>query len=128
MKIGQSKIVIIHLTFESICRTDYSIKSYCEANGVPDWTEYIYFASFRTACMDNEKAYQEIVYPHSKLMIVDDEHTIIGSSNINDRSMLGERDSEVAVVIHGIEYAQSLRIRIWSVAMGKTEIELRSKS
>ena len=37
------------------------------------------------------------MYVHSKLMIVDDRITIIGSANVNDRSMTGERDSEVAV-------------------------------
>ncbi len=30
-------------------------------------------------------------------MIVDDKHAIIGSANINDRSLLGDRDSEIAV-------------------------------
>jgi phospholipase D1/2 len=30
-------------------------------------------------------------------MIVDDCKAIIGSANINDRSMLGDRDSEIAV-------------------------------
>lgn len=33
-------------------------------------------------------------------MIVDDKTVIIGSANINDRSMIGKRDSEVAVVIN----------------------------
>jgi len=33
-------------------------------------------------------------------MIVDDEYAIMGSANINDRSMLGSRDSEIAMVIH----------------------------
>ena len=32
-------------------------------------------------------------------MIVDDKVTIIGSANINDRSMLGMRDSEIAAVV-----------------------------
>ena len=32
-------------------------------------------------------------------MIVDDRHVIIGSANINDRSMNGSRDSELAVYI-----------------------------
>ncbi len=32
-------------------------------------------------------------------MIVDDRHMIIGSANINDRSLLGSRDSELAMVI-----------------------------
>lgn len=34
----------------------------------------------------------EQVYVHSKMMIVDDRLTIIGSANINDRSMVGNRD------------------------------------
>jgi len=36
------------------------------------------------------------VYIHSKMMIVDDNKALIGSANINDRSLSGERDSEVA--------------------------------
>ena len=32
-------------------------------------------------------------------MIVDDKTVIIGSANINDRSLIGRRDSEVAVLI-----------------------------
>jgi phospholipase D1/2 len=39
------------------------------------------------------------VYVHSKLMIVDDFSVIIGSANINDRSLLGKRDSELAIVV-----------------------------
>lgn len=30
-------------------------------------------------------------------MIVDDRHVICGSANINDRSMLGDRDSEICL-------------------------------
>ena len=33
-------------------------------------------------------------------MIVDDHYVILGSANINDRSMLGSRDSELAVYIY----------------------------
>ena len=33
-------------------------------------------------------------------MIVDDEIALIGSANINDRSLMGKRDSEIAMVIH----------------------------
>ena len=32
-------------------------------------------------------------------MIIDDRIALIGSANINDRSLLGSRDSELAVVI-----------------------------
>jgi len=32
-------------------------------------------------------------------MIVDDEIVLMGSANINDRSLLGNRDSEIAIVV-----------------------------
>ena len=63
----------------------------------------------------------ETIYVHSKLAIADDERCIIGSANINDRSLMGDRDSEVAVVIQGKQFASSLRHQIWSVALGNNE-------
>ncbi|KAG5447459.1 Phospholipase [Clonorchis sinensis] len=41
----------------------------------------------------------EIIYIHSKFMVVDDCKMIVGSANINDRSLRGKRDSELAVLI-----------------------------
>lgn len=41
----------------------------------------------------------EQLYIHSKLLIVDDRVVVCGSSNINDRSMAGDHDSEIAMVI-----------------------------
>ncbi|KAG7177059.1 phospholipase D alpha 1-like [Homarus americanus] len=38
-----------------------------------------------------------MIYVHSKMMIVDDDYIIVGSANINQRSMGGTRDSEIAV-------------------------------
>ncbi|KAF5748189.1 phospholipase D alpha 1-like isoform X1 [Tripterygium wilfordii] len=38
-----------------------------------------------------------MIYVHSKMMIVDDEYIIVGSANINQRSMDGARDSEIAM-------------------------------
>lgn len=32
-------------------------------------------------------------------MIIDDLKVVIGSGNINDRSMVGDRDSEIAVLL-----------------------------
>ena len=99
-------------------------KGYCDDHGVDDWSKYIYFGSYRKAEVKNGRPVHEIIYPHSKLMIVDDYHVIIGSSNINDRSMLGLRDSEVAIHTESQQFAISLRHRIWSVAMGCSESEL----
>ncbi|GAA5871838.1 hypothetical protein JCM3774_000315 [Rhodotorula dairenensis] len=40
----------------------------------------------------------EETYIHSKLLIADDQRVIMGSANINDRSLRGDRDSEIACV------------------------------
>lgn len=49
----------------------------------------------------------EELYIHTKLMIVDDKKVIMGSANINDRSMLGDRDSEIALVVEDLETLDS---------------------
>ncbi|KAF2363269.1 C2 domain [Trinorchestia longiramus] len=38
-----------------------------------------------------------MIYVHSKMAIFDDEYIIVGSANINDRSMSGNRDTEIAI-------------------------------
>jgi phospholipase D1/2 len=38
-----------------------------------------------------------MIYVHSKMMVVDDSYIIVGSANINERSMSGSRDTEMAV-------------------------------
>ena len=45
----------------------------------------------------------EMIYIHSKLMIVDDRIIFCSSANVNDRSMLGDRDSEIGLRIEGKE-------------------------
>ncbi|XP_051151968.1 phospholipase D alpha 1-like [Andrographis paniculata] len=44
-----------------------------------------------------QEARRFMIYVHSKMMIVDDEYIIVGSANINQRSMDGSRDSEIAM-------------------------------
>ncbi|RWR72420.1 phospholipase D alpha 1-like protein [Cinnamomum micranthum f. kanehirae] len=44
-----------------------------------------------------QQARRFMIYVHSKMMIVDDEYIIIGSANINQRSMDGRRDTEIAM-------------------------------
>jgi phospholipase D1/2 len=41
----------------------------------------------------------EQLYIHSKVLIADDQIVLVGSANLNDRSQLGNHDSEIAVVI-----------------------------
>jgi phospholipase D1/2 len=48
---------------------------------------------------EKEHFFQEELYIHAKLCIVDDKYVICGSSNINDRSQLGFHDSELSIVL-----------------------------
>jgi phospholipase D1/2 len=48
---------------------------------------------------EKENFFQEELYIHAKLLIVDDQYVICGSSNINDRSQLGFHDSELSIVM-----------------------------
>uniref|UniRef100_A0A8C4SS35 phospholipase D n=1 Tax=Erpetoichthys calabaricus TaxID=27687 RepID=A0A8C4SS35_ERPCA len=72
------------------------------------WINYISFCGLRTHAELDGKLVTELIYVHSKLMIVDDNTVIIGSANINDRSMLGKRDSEIAVIVEDTEFVPSV--------------------
>ncbi|CAJ2514126.1 Uu.00g022450.m01.CDS01 [Anthostomella pinea] len=49
----------------------------------------------------------EELYIHTKVLIADDRLVICGSANLNDRSQLGDHDSEIAVVIEDPETVES---------------------
>ena len=96
------------VTIQTILK--YKYKGICRSNGLSlieqlekimgdEWKNYISFYSLRNHGIVNGIPKTEIIYIHSKLMIIDDTTVLIGSSNINDRSLLGNRDSEIAVII-----------------------------
>ena len=95
--------------------------------------KYIYFFSLRNHGIIKDIPVTELIYIHSKLLIVDDEKVLIGSANINDRSMMGDRDSEFAIIIEegkkvkssmdnkeymASKYALSLRKHLMAEHMG----------
>jgi phospholipase D1/2 len=94
--------------------------------GVNDPSEYITFHGLRNWAVLMGKLVNEIIYVHSKLMIVDDMHVICGSANINDRSLLGKRDSELAAVITDREFINS-KFNGTRVQVGKYASSLRQK-
>ncbi|KAL7765567.1 hypothetical protein ACKLNR_003483 [Fusarium oxysporum f. sp. zingiberi] len=76
---------------------------------------------------------QEELYIHGKLLLVDDRIAICGSSNLNDRSQLGDHDSELSVVMEDTRlipstmdgkpfeagyHAATLRRYLWREHMG----------
>eukprot|EP00116_Pleurobrachia_bachei_P000573 sb/3460835/ len=72
-----------------------------------------------------------MIYVHSKAMMVDDIYAVVGSANINQRSMDGRRDTEIAVgcfetgesetdlVTNG--HVQGLRKSLWTEHIGRYE-------
>ena len=95
--------IILKYTYEGICRNHglsiiEKLKEEMDKIG-ENWEDYIGFYSLRNHGTINGIPKTEIIYIHSKLMIVDDSYVICGSANINDRSMKGSRDSEFAVLI-----------------------------
>lgn len=131
---GNAIQAIMHFTYRTICRGEHSILS--RLSEVKDqWTEYITFCGLRTHSRLSGSLVTELIYVHSKALIADDRCYIIGSANINDRSMLGSRDSEMAVLVEdqervpsimgGEEYqagplALALRKECFSVLVGAT--------
>eukprot|EP01094_Clydonella_sp_ATCC50884_P022040 TRINITY_DN4980_c1_g1_i1.p1 TRINITY_DN4980_c1_g1~~TRINITY_DN4980_c1_g1_i1.p1 ORF type:complete len:1036 (+),score=300.83 TRINITY_DN4980_c1_g1_i1:143-3109(+) len=103
-----------------------------------DLENYIQFFSLRAWDKLGDAYVTEQVYIHSKLMIVDDETAILGSANINDRSMKGSRDSEIAVVLEDknkvaghmngeevqvSEKVKQLRLKLWRYHLGLKDSE-----
>lgn len=50
-----------------------------------------------------KKPVLSMIYVHSKLIIADDRLAIVGSANINDRSLLGDRDSELGIFLSSLD-------------------------
>lgn len=66
-----------------------------------------------------------MIYVHSKMAIFDDDYIIVGSANINDRSLRGNRDTEIAIGAYQPNIANSsdrevsmFRKSLWTEHMG----------
>ncbi|XP_017721359.1 PREDICTED: phospholipase D2 [Rhinopithecus bieti] len=140
---GNSIQAILHFTYRTLCRGEYSILHRLKAAMGTAWRDYISICGLRTHGELGGHPVTELIYIHSKMLIADDRTVIIGSANINDRSLLGKRDSELAVLIedtetepslmNGVEYqagsfALSLRKHCFSVILGantRPDLDLR---
>ena len=84
-----------------------------------DVGRYIQFFNLRSYGFCGVIPLQENVYVHSMLMMIDDRHVMVGSANINDRSLLGVRDSEVAVYLENApDVVAKFRRVLWSRHLG----------
>ncbi|KAH6842546.1 hypothetical protein B0I37DRAFT_448003 [Chaetomium sp. MPI-CAGE-AT-0009] len=109
---GSSVRLIVQFQYRSICRGEHSIFGRLRAAGIEP-EDYIQFFSLRQwGKLGNGVLTTEQLYIHAKCIIVDDRVALIGSANINERSMLGSRDSEVAAVVRDTDL-------IWSTMGGR---------
>lgn len=91
---------IIQYVFMSIVRFKSSLLDRLQREfPLVDLDQYITFHALRSWGVLNGKPVTEQVYVHAKIMIVDDRTLIVGSANINDRSLRGTRDSEICAVV-----------------------------
>eukprot|EP01035_Chromulina_nebulosa_P020047 gene20047-26027_t len=96
---------ILHYEYQTISRGEKSLLNQLRSK-VPlgtDLSRYISFYCLRSYGVISNQVFSDQVYVHDKVLIVDDRIAIIGSANINDRSMIGDRDSEVALRIEDTE-------------------------
>ncbi|KAG9346396.1 hypothetical protein JZ751_006707 [Albula glossodonta] len=104
---GNAIQAILHFTYRTMCRGEFSILAKLKEHMQDQWNQYISLCGLRTHSQLSESLVTELIYVHSKTLIADDRCYIIGSANINDRSMLGCRDSELAVLVEDMERVPS---------------------
>ncbi|PRP76252.1 phospholipase D2-like [Planoprotostelium fungivorum] len=95
--------------------------------------DYITFHTLRSHGKLSKGMVTEQIYIHAKVAIADDCRAIIGSANINDRSLFIGRDSEIAAFVEDKEpelikmngreftaakFAADLRRRLWGEHLG----------
>lgn len=105
---GNALQAIMHFNYRTMCRGESSILEQLKPELGNKWINYISFCGLRTHAELEGNLVTELIYVHSKLLIADDNTVIIGSANINDRSMLGKRDSEMAVIVQDTETVPSV--------------------
>ncbi|XP_053397424.1 phospholipase D1-like [Mercenaria mercenaria] len=136
---GYAIQAVLHWNYKSISKGENSVWAQL-LKKVDDPKKYILFCGLRSHCELKGKLVTELVYVHSKLMIVDDDTVIIGSANINDRSMNGTRDSEIAVMVEDSQkfpvlmsgkehmagrFASSLRRTLFREHLGIKEMDFK---
>ena len=121
---------VLHWTFASLRELWRRLR----VAGAQRPEDYVGVYSLRKAARTpSGRCVTEQIYVHAKVMVVDDRWSIIGSANINDRSLLGDRDSEMCCVAGGgaevsarmqgepwraCAFAADLRMSLWAEHLG----------
>eukprot|EP01080_Neovahlkampfia_damariscottae_P006568 gene6568-10731_t len=133
--------IIIYWQYTTIFRGDNSIFSILQKDFPKvNLDDYIFFCSMRNYGYPSgsDLPVTEMIYIHTKMLIVDDKYALIGSANLNDRSMHGCRDSELALIVEDEkkveikmdgkkylvnQFAHELRTKCWMKYLGRQTTE-----
>ncbi|XP_027079766.1 phospholipase D beta 1 [Coffea arabica] len=92
---------LVEVGLERTCEPQDFLNFFClgnrEAEGYGGISDAKSSAAANTPQVRSRKSRRFMTYVHSKGMIVDDEYVILGSANINQRSLEGTRDTEIAM-------------------------------
>ena len=131
----------MYLTKKSIFKGKSSIWKRLEKAGIENVEDYFVVLTLYKyeKLPESETIIVSPIYIHSKFILVDDKYMFIGSPNINDRSLMGDRDSEIGALLVDektttIEinqrrrevslFAHSVRKKLWGEHLGVDENEL----
>lgn len=92
---------LLHYEYLTISRGEGSLFQCLQREGINP-SDYLIICGLRNHSKLGSTPVTEMIYIHSKIIIVDDRYALIGSANLNDRSLAGSRDSEIAVFINNI--------------------------
>ncbi|CAE7378255.1 PLPZETA2 [Symbiodinium natans] len=94
---------------------EQTVEDFWKAHAIEsDWREYFSFFFLANAVhverpFGGPAAAFYGIFTHTKAIVVDDEISYVGSANINDRSLLGDRDAEVGITTWGGPFPKQLR-------------------
>ncbi|CAK9082680.1 Phospholipase D (PiPLD1) [Durusdinium trenchii] len=93
-----------------------AVEEFCQKQGITNWRDYFSFFFLANAVEVPQETGQSPhlnafygIYTHTKTMIADDLIVYVGSANINDRSLLGDRDAELGITTWGGPFPRRLR-------------------
>ena len=100
-EVDRNGVPIMQASYNTLSRGGSSLLERLEHELRVDPQQYISICQLRSCQVRNGYCWTEQVFVHSKLLIVDDKVAVVASANLNDRSMLGDRDSELGVKFWG---------------------------
>ncbi|CAA7024374.1 unnamed protein product [Microthlaspi erraticum] len=123
---------IKYMNLENVYPQDY-LNFYCLGNREELPSDQTCVSNNSETVSESQKWQRFMIYVHAKGMIVDDEYVLLGSANINQRSMAGSRDTEIAMGAyqkqqtwnhrnkHPRGQVYGYRMSLWAEHMGKVD-------